>query len=84
MHIRDQGQGIAAQDLARLFEPFARVGVATRGDVGGAGLGLAFVRTVAQRHGGEVEVTSEAGVGSVFTPVSYTHLDVYKRQGEGR
>lgn len=67
VHIRDQGQGIAAQDLARLFEPFARVGVATRGDVGGAGLGLAFVRTVAQRHGGEVEVTSEAGVGSVFT-----------------
>ncbi|MCH3865037.1 ATP-binding protein, partial [Campylobacter jejuni] len=67
VHVRDQGQGIAAQDLARLFEPFARVGVATRGDVGGAGLGLAFVRTVAQRHGGEVEVTSEAGVGSVFT-----------------
>ncbi|QEQ26060.1 CHASE2 domain-containing protein [Achromobacter xylosoxidans] len=67
IHVRDQGQGIAAHDLARLFEPFSRVGVASRGDVGGAGLGLAFVRTVAQRHGGEVEVTSEAGKGSVFT-----------------
>lgn len=67
VHIRDQGQGIAPEDLARLFEPFSRVGVATRGDVGGAGLGLAFVRTVALRHGGDVEVTSEAGVGSVFT-----------------
>lgn len=67
VYIRDQGQGIAPPDLARLFEPFSRVGVATRGDVGGAGLGLAFVRTVAQRHGGEVEVTSETGVGSVFT-----------------
>lgn len=67
VHIRDQGQGIAAQDLARLFEPFARVGVATRRDVGGAGLGLAFVCTVAQRHGGKVEVTSKAGIGSVFT-----------------
>jgi len=65
--IRDQGQGIAAQDLARLFEPFSRVGVETRGDVGGAGLGLAFVRTVAERHGGSVEVSSELGVGSVFT-----------------
>ncbi|MBB1623996.1 CHASE2 domain-containing protein [Achromobacter sp. UMC71] len=65
--IRDQGQGIAQQDLARLFEPFSRVGVDTKTDVGGAGLGLAFVRTVAQRHGGEVEVSSEVGVGSVFT-----------------
>jgi signal transduction histidine kinase len=41
--------------------------VETRGDVGGAGLGLAFVRTVAERHGGSVEVASELGVGSVFT-----------------
>lgn len=65
--IRDQGQGIADTDLARLFEPFSRVGVETRGDVGGAGLGLAFVRTVAERHGGSVEVSSELGVGSVFT-----------------
>ena len=65
--MRDHGQGIAPQDLARLFEPFARVGVDTKADVGGAGLGLAFVRTVAQRHGGEVEVTSELGTGSVFT-----------------
>jgi CHASE2 domain-containing sensor protein/signal transduction histidine kinase len=65
--IRDQGQGIADADLARLFEPFSRVGVETRGDVGGAGLGLAFVRTVAERHGGSVEVASELGVGSVFT-----------------
>ncbi|CAB3680649.1 Adaptive-response sensory-kinase SasA [Achromobacter deleyi] len=65
--VRDHGQGIAPQDLARLFEPFARVGVDTKADVGGAGLGLAFVRTVAQRHGGEVEVTSELGTGSVFT-----------------
>ncbi|KGD98457.1 histidine kinase [Achromobacter sp. RTa] len=65
--IHDQGQGIAAEDLARLFEPFSRVGVETRGDVGGAGLGLAFVRTVAERHGGSVEVSSELGVGSIFT-----------------
>ncbi len=65
--IRDQGQGIAQSELGRLFEPFSRVGVETRNDVGGAGLGLAFVRTVAERHGGSVQVTSEIGVGSVFT-----------------
>jgi CHASE2 domain-containing sensor protein/nitrogen-specific signal transduction histidine kinase len=67
VHVRDQGQGIAEADLARLFEPFSRIGVETRGDVGGAGLGLAFVRTVAERHGGSVEVSSEPDVGSVFT-----------------
>lgn len=65
--VQDQGQGIAESDLARLFDPFSRVGVETRNDVGGAGLGLAFVRTVAERHGGTVEVSSEIGVGSVFT-----------------
>ncbi|EHK68318.1 CHASE2 domain-containing protein [Achromobacter arsenitoxydans] len=65
--IRDQGQGIAQQDLARLFEPFSRVGVESRDDVGGAGLGLAFVRTVAERLGGSVEVRSEPGSGSTFT-----------------
>lgn len=65
--VRDQGQGIADADLAQLFEPFARMSVETKGDVGGAGLGLAFVRTVAERHGGSVEVSSELGVGSVFT-----------------
>ncbi|MCY1314116.1 Sensor protein SrrB [compost metagenome] len=43
------------------------MGVETRGDVGGAGLGLAFVRTVAERHGGSVEVSSELGAGSTFT-----------------
>ena len=67
VNIRDQGQGIADDDLAQLFEPFARVGVDTKGDVGGAGLGLAFVRTVAERHGGSVEVQSKLGEGSVFT-----------------
>ena len=65
--VRDQGRGIAAQDLDSLFEPFSRVAADTRKDVGGAGLGLAFVRTVAQRHGGTAEVSSEPGRGSVFS-----------------
>ncbi|WP_373980827.1 CHASE2 domain-containing protein [Achromobacter sp. JD417] len=66
VRIKDQGQGIAAQDVARLFEPFARVGADNRDDVGGAGLGLAFVHTVAGRHGGRIEVQSELGAGSEF------------------
>lgn len=65
--VRDQGRGIAAQDLDSLFEPFSRMAADTRKDVGGAGLGLAFVRTVAQRHGGTAQVSSEPGRGSVFS-----------------
>jgi len=67
--IRDQGQGIAPENLGRLFEPFSRMAADTRNDVGGAGLGLAFVRTVAERHNGRVEVSSVPGAGSVFTLV---------------
>ena len=59
--VRDQGRGIAAQDLDSLFEPFSRVAADTRAGRGRRRPGLAFVRTVAQRHGGTAEVSSEPG-----------------------
>ena len=62
--IADQGQGIAPEDLDAIFHPFHRSGET---DGTGAGLGLAFVRTVIQRHGGTVAVESKLGVGSVFS-----------------
>ena len=62
--VSDQGHGIAADDLEAIFRPFHR----SRGAEGpGAGLGLAFVRTVAQRHGGLVEVASTPGAGTTFS-----------------
>jgi signal transduction histidine kinase len=67
IHIADSGMGIAQEDLPHIFQPFTRVGPAARSDGNGAGLGLAFVNTVAARHGGSVEVDSRPGAGSTFT-----------------
>jgi len=65
--IADQGRGIAADDLPFIFKPFHRVVARGEEAVGGAGLGLAFVETVATRHGGSVSCVSQPGVGSTFT-----------------
>ena len=65
--VADNGPGIAAEHLGRVFERFYRVDDArSRGTVG-TGLGLAIVRHIALLHGGDASVTSEVGVGSTFT-----------------
>lgn len=61
LRVKDTGPGIEPVMLERLFEPF----FTTRLD--GTGLGLAIVRSVAQAHGGEVQVQSTLGLGSLFT-----------------
>ena len=65
MWVRDQGVGIAPEELDRIFERFGRAPGARRTE--GAGLGLAIVDAIARAHGGEVRVESVPGVGSVFT-----------------
>ncbi|HWF87917.1 MAG TPA: ATP-binding protein [Pyrinomonadaceae bacterium] len=65
--VRDNGDGIPAQHLERLFERFYRVDRARSREMGGTGLGLAIVKHLALLHGGEVTVTSELGKGSTFT-----------------
>jgi two-component system, OmpR family, phosphate regulon sensor histidine kinase PhoR len=65
--VQDNGDGIPAQHLERLFERFYRVDRARSRDMGGTGLGLAIVKHLALLHGGEVTVTSELGKGSTFT-----------------
>ncbi|MEO8202824.1 MAG: CHASE2 domain-containing protein [Betaproteobacteria bacterium] len=68
----DQGYGIAAEDLPKLFDRFERLDAAKRRGERGAGLGLAFVKTAVEKHGGRIEVQSEPGKGSrfiVFLPV---------------
>jgi signal transduction histidine kinase len=62
--VRDQGPGIAEDARENLFEPFSRGRDNIRID--GAGLGLAFVRTVAKRQGGSVQLESTPGHGSTF------------------
>lgn len=65
--ISDEGIGIPARDLERIFERFYRVDRARSRSTGGTGLGLAIVRHVAVNHGGSVGVRSVEGGGSTFT-----------------
>ena len=65
--VEDNGEGIPAQHLERLFERFYRVDRARSRDLGGTGLGLAIVKHLALLHGGEVTVKSELGKGTAFT-----------------
>jgi len=64
--VADQGVGIPARDLDRIFERFYRVDKARSRETGGTGLGLAIVRHVATNHGGDVLVSSQEGEGSTF------------------
>ena len=64
--VQDNGDGIPAQHLERLFERFYRVDRARSRDMGGTGLGLAIVKHLALLHGGEVTVTSELSKGTTF------------------
>jgi len=59
--IQDTGKGIESEDLERIFEPF----FSSRPD--GTGLGLPIARRIAQAHGGELSVESEAGAGTTVT-----------------
>lgn len=59
--------GIAPEDLDRVFVRFQRSSTAVRSGIPGTGRRLAVAQEVAEQHGGELRVTSELGVGSVFT-----------------
>ena len=64
--VSDTGVGIAREHLPRLTERFYRVDASRARDTGGTGLGLSIVKHVAQRHGGEIDIQSEASKGSSF------------------
>lgn len=65
--VEDTGEGIAEEDLPRIFEPFLQLcsqgGVPNRG----SGLGLAICRQIVRAHGGRIDVSSMPGCGSVFS-----------------
>jgi two-component system phosphate regulon sensor histidine kinase PhoR len=64
--VRDDGPGIPAEALDRVFERFYRVDKARSRDQGGTGLGLSIVKHIVQSHGGKVWVKSEPGKGATF------------------
>jgi signal transduction histidine kinase len=61
--VRDNGRGIDAEDMHKIFEPFRRAG---KQDVPGEGMGLVFAQTLVRLHGGSLKCASELGVGSEF------------------
>jgi signal transduction histidine kinase len=65
--IADQGCGIPPDEHPKIFEKFYRRGNKETREQSGFGLGLAFVKEVATRHGGDVVVESEVGKGATFT-----------------
>ena len=65
LRVSDSGVGISAEDLPRVFDRFYRVDNSRTS--GNTGLGLAITKAIVQAHGGAIEVSSQLGVGTVFT-----------------
>lgn len=78
----DQGIGIPADELDRIFERFYRVDPARHRSTGGTGLGLSIVKHVAATPGGEVRVWSAEGQGSTFTLTLPQHFGAERKMQE--
>ena len=65
IEVEDTGEGIAPEDIARLFEAFFQTNVGKKVE-GGTGLGLSISREFARLMGGDLTVSSQLGVGSTF------------------
>ena len=66
LQIRDNGSGIAPEDLPHIFDRFYR-GDKARHDASESGLGLAIAKSIVEAHGGQIGVESQPGQGAVFT-----------------
>jgi signal transduction histidine kinase/DNA-binding response OmpR family regulator len=64
--VRDHGEGIAPQDLGKLFRKFSQIDSTATRKAGGTGLGLVISKGIVEQHGGRIWVESMPGVGSTF------------------
>ncbi len=66
LHVKDNGRGIATEDLPHIFDRFYR-GDKSRTHTGESGLGLAIARSIVEAHHGTIRVVSAPGQGAEFT-----------------
>jgi len=67
LRVKDQGVGIPASEMHKLFDPHQRISVRPTGNENSHGLGLYITKTIIEKHNGSIEVASEVGKGTMFT-----------------
>ncbi len=75
VHVKDEGVGIAPENIARVFEKFNRVANSRSDLVGGSGLGLYWAKQIVDLHNGSIDVRSKVGEGSEFVVRLQPHDD---------
>jgi len=77
LSVKDNGPGIAPQDLPKLFQKFSQVGIPVAGRPRGTGLGLVVCKELAELHKGRIEVASVVGEGTTFTAVLPVYSEAF-------
>lgn len=83
--VRNTGIGITAEDLPHVFERFYRAPAARRQNPSGSGLGLSIAKWIVERHGGDLSVSSDAGIteARMRLPLATSHARLDRTQGVG-